>query len=441
LFEEMKRFWRFVCCVGGCMAATGWAQVFTPEEAGKIQGIELQVQGKVAAMGFTKAKSGNWYHNLFFGDDTPRHVFRVRYRMEGLPGQDLLPDGLTLREVRVRGVVESAADGSRITVTDGSQIEVLPVDVEAVLRMPVDSEAERGLWAVAWRQVLMSGDYAALEKKAEELRAKDLRFQCGIWQLPVFMGALSKPERGLEADWQAHLTALEEWGSAFPESVTQRLVLGSYHIYAAWKIRGSGYASSVTKEGWKGFHEGLLRAQSMLEKLPRADWSPYAYQRWITLAMGRGLSTEEVRVIFEEGIGRWPEYHELYVAEAVRLLPRWRGRPGDWERWLAEVTEPETELGDELYARVTWAQSVYYKNQKGVFEGAAADWGRVKRGFDVMRKRFPDSLWNLNAYARFAAYAADRAVARELLKELEGHEMTSFWSGWSNYEVFVKWAQ
>lgn len=58
-----------------------------------------------------------------------------------------LPDGLALREVLVRGIVETASDGPHITVTDASQIAVLPVEVEAVLSDPVDSDAPRNLYA------------------------------------------------------------------------------------------------------------------------------------------------------------------------------------------------------------------------------------------------------------------------------------------------------
>lgn len=102
---------------------------------------------------------------------------------------------------------------------------------------------------------------------------------------------------------------------------------------------------------------------------------------------------------------------------------------------------PQTDLADEIYARVVWAQSPYFKNEQGVFKAADADWPRVKRGFVAMRKKHPDSRWNLNAFACFAAYAIDRATALEIVKELDGHENTSFWGGWSYYENFKRWAE
>ncbi len=433
---------RAALCVAACLlSAHGFAQSLTPEEAAKRVGMEVEVKGKVFATGFTRAKAGYWFKNLFFGGDTPRHVFRVRYRDEGLPGAERLPEKLALREVRVRGKVENITGDSRITVTDASQIEVLPLDVDAVLRAPVDSEAQRGLYSAAWRQILLNGDFAALEKQAAELLEKESRFVCGLWQITPFMGGLSQPETLADEDWSAHQEALEQWGKAFPKSSTQRIAWASFLINHGWKARGSGYASTVTEEGWRLFKERLNQARDVFSELPRDDWSPYAYMRCITLGMGLGLSSTEVTPVFTEGVQRWPEYHDLYFAEAVRLLPRWKGRPGEWEKWLALETTPETDVTDEIYARVVWAQADYYKNEKGVFEGSEAEWPRVKRGFEVMRKKYPESWWNLNAFARFAAYAADRDTAREIHKDLAGHEETSFWRGWTYFETCKRWAE
>jgi len=423
------------------MAGSIQAQTFKPEEVGKLPGIELQVRGQVFATGFTKSKSGNWYQNLFFGDDTPRHVFRVRFRYENLPGEEAFPSKWALREVLVRGVVEEASDGPRITVTDASQIEVLPVDVEAVLRAPVDTDAERELQIAAWRQVLLNGDFARLEKQAAMLNETEPRFVSGLWQLAAFMAALSQPETQTEADWTAHRKALEAWKEAFPGSVTQRIAWASFLINSAWKIRGSGYASTVARDAWQAFKAELLAAQAVLESLPRSEWTPYAYQRSLVLAMGLGLPKEEVRPLLEEGMKRWPDYYDLYFAEAVRLLPRWHGRPGEWESWLAELALDEADLADEIYARVTWSLAHYYKNEQGVFKATAVEWPRVKRGFEVMRRRFPDSDWNLNAFARFSAYASDRPTALGLVQELAGKENTSFWGGWSYYDNFKRWAE
>lgn len=433
---------RAALCFAACLLNDlGFAQAVTPEEAEKMVGTEVEVCGKVFSTGFTQGKSGDWYRNLFFGDDTPRHVFRVRYRHEGLPGVERLPENLILREVRVRGKVEATEGSGRITLADANQIDVLPLDVEAVLAKTVDSEPERQIYEAACGQILMRGDYEVLERQAEKLKKTEARFVDGQWQLQTFMAGVSKPETKLGVDWRARDKALRDWGKAFPNSATQKIAWAAFLIDAAWRARGSGYAKTVSEENWKLFNERLGEAATVLNELPRAEWSPYAYARWGQLAMGAGLTSEKAQESFAEGAERWPEYYNLYFAEAMRLLPRWHGKVGEWERWLAEQTAEGNEVSDEIYARVVWSLSDYHEEGGGIFKTTKADWGRVKRGFEAMRKRFPGSWWNLNAFAKMSQWAGDRATALEVIKALEGHEDTSFWKGWTSYENFKRWAE
>ena len=420
---------------------SGLAETVAPEEAAKRVGQEVEVQGTVFATGFTQAKSGNWYRNLYFGDHTPRHVFRVRYRNEGLPGAERLPLHLILREVRVKGTVESAEGGGRITVTDASQIEVLPLEIEKVLAKAVDSGPELQLYAAACGEVLMRGDYAALERQAEKLNQTEARFVDGRWKIHAFMMGLSTPQTKSAEDWKARETALKAWGEAFPNSATQKIAWAAFMIEAAWRARGSGYAKTVTEEGWRLFKERLREAATVFQELPREDWSPYAYARFGQLAMGAGLNNEDAKAMFKEGVERWPEYYDLYFAEAMRLLPRWQGKPGEWEEWLADQTAKGDDLSNEIYARVVWSLLGYHEEGGGIFKVTKADWGRVKLGFEAMRRRFPDSWWNLNAFANMSHWAGDRETASKLIKDLEGHEDTSFWKGWKYYDSFKRWAE
>jgi len=435
------RLFAVLCSGHFAVGGTVLAEEVTPEAAADHIGDVVDVRGTVVATGFTQTDTGTWMKNLYFGDDVPRHVFRVRFPNEDLRNGDLLPTSLELRELRVRGRIESAADGPRITVPDAIRIEVLPVNVGEVLQAPLDSAPERDLYAVAWRQVLLRGGYAGLEKAAVELVAEESRFVSGLWKISSFMEGLSQAETQREEDWRSHEEALERWREEFPESATQQITLASFLVRDAWRARGSGWASTVTEEGWRVFRERLSEAKAVFDALPRDKWSPYAYSSWLGMATGLGLPTTETEPVFEECVARWPEFHSLYFAEAMRLLPRWHGRPGEWEEWLADRTSAGDEFSDELYARVVWAQSGFYRGEGGVFEGSDADWNRVKRGFEVMRKRYPDSSWNLNAYAKFSSDAGDRATAAALVKDLEGREITRFWRGWSSYERFRRWAE
>ena len=55
--------------------------------------------------------------------------------------------------------------------------------------------------------------------------------------------------------------------------------------------------------------------------------------------------------------------------------------------------KPETDLTDEIYARTAWTQSNSYEPlNENIFKEANANWERVQRGFEAMRKKYPEKL-------------------------------------------------
>jgi hypothetical protein len=51
----------------------------------------------------------------------------------------------------------------------------------------------------------------------------------------------------------------------------------------------------------------------------------------------------------------------------------------------------------------------------------------TKKGYDVMRERYPDSLRNLNQYCRMACYAGDRELAKKLFQEIGENFVKGEW--------------
>lgn len=105
-------------------------------------------------------------------------------------------------------------------------------------------------------------------------------------------------------------------------------LMGKAHIKLAWESRGSGWANTVTEEGWKGFyhHLGLAR-----ERLTRA-WKlrpelPEAPTTMITVAMGAGHELDEQPMTwFERAETAQLDFKKAYdVMLGGPLLPRWGG--------------------------------------------------------------------------------------------------------------------
>jgi len=417
------------------------AEAISPEMAARRVGETIEMKGTVFSVAFSKGKAGTRTGYLSFGNAYPRQVFTVQIRPDQVPGSEGLPS-FSGRDVRVRGLVEASDSGPRIKVSTVDQIEVLPVDESSVIRAAADSAAARDKYAAAWSQILLKDGFDVIETEATVLLATKARFDCGVWKLTYFMKGLSMPQGSSPIQWERHFEALDQWEKAYPGSPVQRAAKASLLVSYAWNARGTDYAHSVSEEGWALFKERLESAREIFDSLSRKDWSPYTYARWITLAMGLGLPAVEVDGVFNEGAGRWPDYAELYATEARRRLPRWYGAPGEWERWLNDRTQPETDLTDEIYARTAWAQSTAYEPLKeNIFKEGNANWERVQRGFEAMRRKYPHSWLNLNAYAKMAGLANDRPKAAALMKEITGHEDMGYWVSWENYGYFEDWVE
>lgn len=113
-------------------------------------------------------------------------------------------------------------------------------------------------------------------------------------------------------------TAIPEWLIRYAD--------GRYHIDAAWKARGSGWAYSVTQEGWEGFYRELQLAGTALHKSWEANPEyPYAPASMIKVCMGASLPDKETRTWFLRAIEAQEDYLPAYRNYLWSILPRWGG--------------------------------------------------------------------------------------------------------------------
>jgi hypothetical protein len=118
------------------------------------------------------------------------------------------------------------------------------------------------------KALLMREQFSELDKIADEVRSSKARFPGGSWKLSRFYDALDKTlVRGYEtdADWQNHLALIQRWTTARPQSITARLALADAYLAYAWAARGSGYANTVTDQGWRLFEERANKAAEILQ--------------------------------------------------------------------------------------------------------------------------------------------------------------------------------
>ena len=402
------------------------------EIAGQHIGEEVEVVGIVK--GFTNGGDTTY---LNFGDAYPRQNFTVTWDETKVAGGRNFHSVIG-REVMTKGVVEDYKGTPRIVLKDLADLRVLPVDVDASILGPIDGGAARSRYVAAWQQILETDNFSRIEEQAAAFREDEKVSLEGMWLSPRFFAALSAgPEKGTEEDWQEMFDRFDRWQNEYPDSMAIRHAKAGLLINYAWKARGGGYANTVAKDGWEKFSQRIEEAKNLLETVPAEERRPVFYTLRQTIAMAQGWSKEEVIANLRSCQEKYPEFFEIHFAVCFHLLPRWHGEEFEWEKFIEEETEGGSPYQKELYARAFWAMTDYYDD---FWNQVAVSWPRVKAGFEEMERKYPESDWNLNNFARFAMKNDDKETCGRLLKKIEGREDMQVWLRWNQMEDVRRWA-
>ena len=105
------------------------------------------------------------------------------------------------------------------------------------------------------------------------------------------------------------------------------MILAQYHIDQAWQGRGTGYANTVSEEGWETFGEGIEQARAhLVEAWQLHTEFPEAAVGLIqtTMAIG-GVARETTRFWFDEAVAAEFNAPRAHAQLVLDLLPRWHG--------------------------------------------------------------------------------------------------------------------
>src|SRR5690606_22003341 len=117
---------------------------------------------------------------------------------------------------------------------------------------------------------------------------------------------------------------------ARPDAEFPKLLLAEFYIAVAWEWRGSGVASTVTPEGWKGFQENIAKEEELVLPIcEKQKPSPRAYGILMTVAMAQGWPRERWQPYVDRLLSESPDCIESQGAVMTCLMPRWHGAPGD----------------------------------------------------------------------------------------------------------------
>jgi hypothetical protein len=280
---------------------------------------------------------------------------------------------------------------------------------------PVDTHVRA--FKVQVESLFNKGEFAELDTLAARLRSEKLRFKGGAWQLNTFYKTIGDagPLTATDAAWQSHMAKLERWIKESPTSPTPRVALAHAYIRFAWKARGTGFADTVTPEGWALFRQREQSARTVLEdaaKVGAAD--PQWYREMQAVATAQGWDRAQVDALATQALANQPGYYYFATAYAYYLLPKWHGKPGESERWAEQVADQAGgEEGDATYFMIAAALNCCRSTQ-----APALSWPRVRQGFSAIDRLYGSTNRQRNMVAYLALRAGDTETAREVFARI-----------------------
>jgi tetratricopeptide (TPR) repeat protein len=263
------------------------------------------------------------------------------------------------------------------------------------------------------RKFLEDRNFADLDAYAEKLTSEATITPSGHWTLDLYFEGLNnlEPEE-FKPVWEKRIDTLKEWQKANPQSAAAPVALANCLTSYAWKARGSGWADSVTEEGWRSFRDRLREASEVLTQTKRKI--PCWYRANQTVALGQGWDRGKYDELVGECRKQYPTYYPPIFAKAYFILPKWHGEEGELGKYAAQEASAVTgaDGGDVLYARIAWS---VVNNNPSALKGNMS-WPRIKSGFQTLKKRFPAAPIVSGVYSAIAMEFGDKATAQNAFK-------------------------
>ena len=228
----------------------------------------------------------------------------------------------------------------------------------------------------------------------------------------------------------------EGWIEATPGTQFPLLARGRWLIEEAWRIRGSGRATTVGGEAWEPFHEALTHAADVLLRaadLRAEDPAPWA----MLLSVGMGLEVPKQTIIswFEEACARSADFYPARVGIVAPLAMKWGGSHElMFEAARMALSAPSGSLGPTALVQAHFERWLYHSLWEKDPKAAARYWtapavvAEIQQAAElsVLASARRASPYLRHAMSQFAfalsttgeKHAAHRAPAARLFDEL-----------------------
>lgn len=188
----------------------------------------------------------------------------------------------------------------------------------------------------------------------------------------------------------SRLKAYETWRSRQPHCPFAAASLARAYREIAWVYRGSGWASSVTEDGWDKFQHYCSLAARTFQQSANFNTHWYWAQTFLGYALVDCQNAEQVIERHNYVAQIIPQVPDIYTSTAYALLPRWYGDYIEVEKFARRSADQTAHLfGDGLYAFINLALLNNYEDLGDLH----IDEPRFRKGCHDWLKHFPSQYY------------------------------------------------
>lgn len=306
--------------------------------------------------------------------------------------------------------------------------------------MTLLSERDEAAYATRVKTQLEQEHFKVLDDAASADRFGKTRFPGGGWRLYTFYSAVESPRDkapSTESEWADELDRLKRWAVQRPESVTARVALAHAYLNYAWQARGNGSDSSITPEGRRLFEERLKLAEA--ELLGVHPNCPEWYYVMLQLGRAKGWEAADLTDLLQKAAAFEPEFYYSYQEVALGLMPQWRGKEGDVEKFTeTSANAVGGKAGDILYWQIT--QSIMSNRDLGNIPQHLS-WSRAMLGYQALVAQYGVTPVRQNQLALMAARFGDYLVTDETLAQIGDRWDPATWGSREYFDKIKTWAR
>jgi tetratricopeptide (TPR) repeat protein len=204
-------------------------------------------------------------------------------------------------------------------------------------------------------------------------------------------------------------TLLSEWCTTRSESHIPWIVRGIFRKNLAWRIRGSGYADSVSQDSRRGFREYLELAAEDLEKSYAIfPGDPNSSSELVTVSRGLGIPEDRLEEHYQRALAAFPWHFYAASHKLEHLKPKWHGtieKMDSFAEQMFSLREEHPHLGLIMLNVINERHFILNKGEKYLSQDVV--WKKVQDVYERLFERYPEELRHRFYYAH-TAYRAER---------------------------------